>query len=115
MGSVVDIKVSAFCYLQAEAVCEEYAGRLAAMEQRCAEVDLLRGENLRQGDALADLHQRLRSAEVTFRISHSCFLNFVSLQSAQLQLICIIRKRLLIPSKHLGKCTSQLILWSMRS
>lgn len=50
-------------------LCEEYAGRVAAMEQRCAEVELLRGENLRQGDALADAHQRLRAAEVHSNIS----------------------------------------------
>ena len=56
-------------YGQAEALCEEYAGRLAAMEQRCAEVDLLRGENLRQADALADLHLRLHSDKVSCRTS----------------------------------------------
>ena len=39
------------------------------MEQRCAEVELLRGENLRQGDALADAHQRLRAAEVHSNLS----------------------------------------------
>lgn len=34
------------------------------MEQHCAEVDLLKGENERQLHAIADLHQRLRAAEV---------------------------------------------------
>ncbi|BDA49945.1 hypothetical protein COCOBI_15-0730 [Coccomyxa sp. Obi] len=48
---------------EAEALCEEYAGRLKSMEQRCAEVDLLKGENERQTHAIADLHQRLRAAE----------------------------------------------------
>ncbi len=49
---------------QAEALCEEYAGRHKSMEQHCAEVDLLRGEIERQTHAIADLHQQLHAAEV---------------------------------------------------
>lgn len=71
--------------MQAEAVCEQYAGKVAAMEQRRAELDLLRGENMRQSDAIADLHRRLQAAEVPLSMISFCSPSFRQLTAHQCQ------------------------------
>lgn len=43
---------------------DEYAAKVAAMQGRSEELDLLRGETMRQTDTIAELEQRMQVMEV---------------------------------------------------